>query len=227
MTTAENPVETLTAEQAAVALERLAAEIAEHDRRYHRRIDAAISDAEYDALRIRNAEIEARFPELVRPNSPSLKVGAAPSGTFGQVRHARPMLSLDNAFADEDVLDFVAGVRRFLAWPAGRAARLHRRAQDRRPVDVAPLRERGRLVTAATRGDGDDRRERDRQHPHHSRDPRATAEGRAATSSRCAAKSTCAATISWRSTSAWRKAARSSPIPATRRPAACASSTRR
>ena len=153
MTTAENPVETLTAEQAAVALERLAAEIAEHDRRYHQEDRPSISDAEYDALRIRNAEIEARFPELVRPNSPSLKVGAAPSGTFGPVRHARPMLSLDNAFADQDVLDFVAGVRRFLAWPAGEP--LVFTAEPKIDGLSMSLRyERGRLVTAATRGDG-------------------------------------------------------------------------
>ena len=83
------PVEQLTAEQAAEELARLAAEIAENDRRYYAEDAPTISDAEYDALRIRNAEIEARFPELVREDSPSLKVGAAPSGTFGPVVHAR------------------------------------------------------------------------------------------------------------------------------------------
>ena len=98
-----------------------------------------ISDAEYDALRRRNAEIEARFPELIRADSPSRGVGAAPSGTFGPVVHARPMLSLDNVFSDEDVADFVASVRRFLSLGAACRTRLHGRAEDRRPVDVAAL----------------------------------------------------------------------------------------
>ena len=147
------PVEQLTAEQAAEELARLAAEIAENDRRYYAEDAPAISDAEYDALRIRNAEIEARFPELVREDSPSLKVGAAPSGTFGPVVHARPMLSLDNTFSDDDVRDFVASVRRFLAYPADQE--LVFTAEPKIDGLSMSLRYEGRrLVTAATRGDG-------------------------------------------------------------------------
>ncbi len=147
------PIEKLTAEEATEELARLAAEIAEHDRRYHAEDAPTISDAEYDALRIRNAEIEARFPELVREDSPSLKVGAAPSGTFGPVVHAKPMLSLDNAFSDDDVRDFVASVRRFLAYPPEQE--LVFTAEPKIDGLSMSLRyEHGRLVTAATRGDG-------------------------------------------------------------------------
>ena len=146
-------VDKLTAEQAASELERLAAEIAEHDRRYHGEDAPVISDAAYDALRRRNAEIEARFPELVREDSPSQAVGAAPSGTFSQVRHAKPMLSLDNVFSDDDVTDFVGSVRRFLALPAD--AELVFTAEPKIDGLSMSLRyEKGRLVTAATRGDG-------------------------------------------------------------------------
>src|ERR1700728_4285632 len=81
---------------------RLQAEIAEHDRRYHGEDAPSISDAEYDALRRRNVEIEERFPLLVRPDSPSHRVGAPAAAKFGKVVHRVPMLSLDNAFSDED-----------------------------------------------------------------------------------------------------------------------------
>jgi DNA ligase (NAD+) len=146
-------VEQLTAEEAVEELARLAKEIAEHDRRYHGEDAPTISDAEYDALRIRNAEIEARFPELVRDDSPSLKVGALPSGAFGPVTHARPMLSLDNTFSDDNVRDFVASVRRFLSWPPEQE--LVFTAEPKIDGLSMSLRyERGRLVTAATRGDG-------------------------------------------------------------------------
>src|SRR5580704_3704066 len=96
--------------QAKAELKRLAAEIAAHDRRYYQEDAPAVSDAEYDALRHRNAAIEARFPDLVRPDSPSHRVGTKPSEKFAKVIHAKPMLSLDNAFTDEDVADFVARV---------------------------------------------------------------------------------------------------------------------
>ena len=153
MSLAEKTVETLTADEAAEELARLAAEIAGHDRRYHAEDAPTISDAEYDALRRRNAEIEARFPELIRADSPSRGVGAAPSGTFGQVVHARPMLSLDNVFSDEDVADFVASVRRFLS--LGPDAELVFTAEPKIDGLSMSLRyEKGYLVTAATRGDG-------------------------------------------------------------------------
>ncbi len=149
----DKPVDSLTASEAEAELARLAVEIAEHDRRYHAEDAPTVSDAEYDALRIRNAAIEARFPELMREDSPSLKVGAAPSGAFGKVVHAVPMLSLDNAFSDDDVRDFVASVRRFLAWPADREIVFT--AEPKIDGLSMSLRyENRRLVTATTRGDG-------------------------------------------------------------------------
>src|SRR5262252_3420349 len=103
--------------QAKAELKRLAAEIAAHDKRYYQDDAPTVSDAEYDALRQRNAAIEARYPNLVRTDSPSRRIGAAPAGKFAKLRHAAPMLSLDNAFAEQDVLDFVARIRRFLRLP--------------------------------------------------------------------------------------------------------------
>lgn len=153
MSLAQKPIDQLTPEEATEELARLAVEIAGHDRHYHLEDAPAISDADYDALRIRNAEIEARFPELVRADSPSQKVGAAPSATFSQIVHARPMLSLDNVFSDDDVRDFVTSVRRFLAYPSGQE--LVFTAEPKIDGLSMSLRyERGRLVTAATRGDG-------------------------------------------------------------------------
>ena len=146
-------VEELTPEEAAAELAALAAEIAEHDRRYHKEDAPTISDADYDALRLRNAAIEAAFPELIRADSPSEVVGATPSGAFAQVRHAKPMLSLDNVFSDEDAADFVGSVRRFLAWPAGEP--LAFTAEPKIDGLSMSLRYENReLVTAATRGDG-------------------------------------------------------------------------
>jgi DNA ligase (NAD+) len=149
----ETPPRDLTDEQAAEELARLAKEIAEHDRRYHAEDAPTISDADYDALRRRNAEIEALFPGLIRAFSPTRAVGAAPSGAFTTVVHARPMLSLDNVFTDEDVADFVASVRRFLS--LGAEAELIVTAEPKIDGLSMSLRyEKGRLVTAATRGDG-------------------------------------------------------------------------
>jgi len=142
----------LTKAQAKVEHKRLALELEGHDKRYYQEDAPSISDAEYDALRQRFNAIEKRFPELVSTESPSQKVGAAPSGRFRKVRHAVPMLSLDNAFAEEDVVDFVGRIVRFL-----------KLADDRIDFSAEPkidglsmsLRyERGELVTAATRGDG-------------------------------------------------------------------------
>ncbi|PNB52411.1 DNA ligase (NAD(+)) LigA, partial [Pseudomonas sp. FW305-130] len=104
-----------TDDTAATELARLAELIAHHNRLYHTDDAPEISDADYDALVRRNAAIEAAFPHLVRSDSPSVQVGAAPAAHLAKVAHARPMTSLDNAFTDEDVADFVGRVRRFLA----------------------------------------------------------------------------------------------------------------
>ncbi|MCB1457391.1 MAG: NAD-dependent DNA ligase LigA, partial [Nitratireductor sp.] len=112
------PVETLNPAEAGAELEWLAGEIARHDALYHGGDNPEISDADYDALRRRNSEIEARFPELVRSDSPSGNVGYKAQSKFGKITHAVPMLSLDNAFSDEDVRDFDARIRRFLRMDA-------------------------------------------------------------------------------------------------------------
>ncbi|HXP03138.1 MAG TPA: NAD-dependent DNA ligase LigA [Stellaceae bacterium] len=149
----------LTDDQAAAELEKLAAEILHHDRLYYTSDAPEISDAEYDELRRRNAAIEARFPKLIRADSPSRRVGAAPSTGFAKVTHAVPMLSLENAFDEQDVRDFFAGIRNFFRRPEDVA----RVAEDAIEVMAEPkidglsaaLRyEQGRLVLGATRGDG-------------------------------------------------------------------------
>lgn len=147
------PVDDLTIDEAATELARLAEEIAAHDRRYYQDDAPTVSDAEYDTLRLRNAAIEARFPELIRTDSPSRRVGAAPTGRFRKVRHAVPMLSLDNAFADEDVAEFIARIRRFLNLPPD--ATIAFSAEPKIDGLSMSLRyEKGELVGAATRGDG-------------------------------------------------------------------------
>ena len=108
------PVERLTAEEAEAELESLAVDIAGHDRAYHGEDAPRVSDAEYDALCRRNGAIEARFPGLIRPDSPSVRIGASAASGFAKVVHSRPMLSLSNAFGEDDLREFVAGVRRFL-----------------------------------------------------------------------------------------------------------------
>src|SRR5262249_18380717 len=112
--TAPTAVEDLNEAEAAAELEQLARELAEFDALYYREEAPAVSDAEYDALKRRNEEIERRFPALVRADSPSHRVGAQPSTQFAPVTHGVPMLALDNAFSDEEVVEFVARVRRFL-----------------------------------------------------------------------------------------------------------------
>ena len=146
-------IDTLTTAQARVELKRLALEIESHDKSYYQQDAPKISDAEYDALRQRFNAIEARFPELVTSDSPSQKVGAQPSGRFAKVRHAVPMLSLDNAFAEADVVDFVARIRRFLK--LGDGDEIAFSAEPKIDGLSMSLRyEGGELVTAATRGDG-------------------------------------------------------------------------
>src|SRR6478752_1888105 len=147
------PVDLLTAKQAKGEHARLQAKIAGHDKRYYQQDRPSVSDAEYDALRRRYNAIEARFPDLRTLESLSLKVGAAPTGRFKKVRHAVPMLSLDNAFAEADVVDFVGRIRRFLK--LGDDDKITFSAEPKIDGLSMSLRyEGGELVTAATRGDG-------------------------------------------------------------------------
>src|SRR5882724_10676732 len=146
-------IATLTKAEAKVEHKRLTLELERYDKAYYQDDAPKVSDADYDALRQRFNAIEARFPEFVTSESPSQKVGAQPSGRFAKVQHAVPMLSLDNAFAEEDVADFVDRIRRFLKLDA-----------DHIPAIVAEPKidglslslryENGELVRAATRGDG-------------------------------------------------------------------------
>lgn len=146
-------VDDLSDAEAAVELERLAAEMAEHDTAYYQDDAPKISDSDYDALKARNSAIEARFPALIRSDSPSQKVGAAPAAGFQKVKHSVPMLSLGNVFTEEDVADFFARVRRFLG------------LDENEPVEMiaepkidglgfSARYEDGRFFVGATRGDG-------------------------------------------------------------------------
>ena len=145
--------EAVTEAEAANRLMRLAKAIARHNQLYHDRDAPEISDAEFDALVRENAELEARFPHLVRPDSPSRAVGASTTSTLAKVPHARPMLSLENAFSEEEVGEFVARVRRFLNLPENAAVAMT--AEPKIDGLSCSLRyERGKLVLAATRGDG-------------------------------------------------------------------------
>ena len=143
----------LTEAEAANRLMRLAKEIARHDKLYHDQDAPEISDSDYDALVRENRELEERFPQLVRADLPSKRLGAAPTTALAKVTHARPMLSLDNAFAEQEVADFVARVRRFLNLPVD--AFVGMTAEPKIDGLSCSLRyERGELVLAATRGDG-------------------------------------------------------------------------
>src|SRR3954469_135332 len=146
-------VEAMTPRQAGREHARLEAEIKRHDEAYYAKDAPTVSDAEYDALRRRYEAVEAKFPDLRTLDSLSRKVGAAPSRGFAKVRHAVPMLSLQNAFSEEDISDFVGRIRRFLnlkeddkltftAEPKIDGLSMSLRYQD------------GVLVKAATRGDG-------------------------------------------------------------------------
>ena len=141
----------LTEVEAAEELARLAHEIAHHDAAYHTHDAPEISDADYDALRRRNAEIEARFPGLIRANSPSTRIGGAPETGFAKIRHRVPMLSLDNAFDASEFAEFCARAKRFL----GRTEPLVFVAEPK--IDGLSINltyENGRFVRGATRGDG-------------------------------------------------------------------------
>src|SRR5712691_90107 len=146
-------IEKLTESQAEAELTRLAAEIGAHDKRYYQEDAPTVSDAAYDRLRQRNEAIEARFPHLVRADSPSRRIGAQPAAKFAKVRHAVPMLSLGNAFSEEEVAEFVERVRRFLRLPEDEPVAFT--AEPKIDGLSCSLRyEGGRLVNAATRGDG-------------------------------------------------------------------------
>ncbi len=149
----DKDVAALSETEAAEELERLAAEIAKHDLAYHQDDAPTITDAEYDALRRRNDAIEARFPELVRPDSPSKRVGAPVSEKFAKVEHAVPMLSLGNAFDEGDVADFLDRIRRYLNLSADDEMAIT--AEPKIDGLSASLRyEGGELTVGATRGDG-------------------------------------------------------------------------
>ena len=153
--TAQKAVETLTPAEAEGELARLAEALNGANLAYHQSDAPEISDAEYDALKIRNAEIEARFPALKRADSPSDQVGAAPAEGFGKVRHEVRMLSLGNAFEDGDVRDFDARIRRYLG--LGPDAPLAYTAEPKIDgLSLSLLYENGELVRAATRGDGEE-----------------------------------------------------------------------
>lgn len=155
MASVETPIENLTEAEAKTELERLAALIAHHDRLYYLEDQPEVSDAEYDDLRLRNAEIEKRFPELIRTDSPSLRVGVALAGPFKKVRHRKPMLSLDNGFEDQDVYDFVDRVRRFLGLSPEDPIEMV--AEPKIDGLSATLEyDKGHFKLGATRGDGEE-----------------------------------------------------------------------
>src|SRR6476659_11303335 len=146
-------VDSLTKARAMIEHKRLAIEIEAHNERYYQKDAPTVSDAAYDALRHRLEAIEAKFPDLVSTDSPTQKVGAAPSRGFAKVQHAVPMLSLGNAFSDEDVTEFVERIRRYLKLDAEEIPALV--AEPKIDGLSLSLRyENGELVRAATRGDG-------------------------------------------------------------------------
>ncbi len=147
------PVDDLSEAEAAKELKHLAEEMAEHDQRYFQDDAPAISDADYDALKARNAAIEARFPKLVREDSPSKRVGAAPTAGFKKVRHTVPMLSLGNVFGDDEVEDFFARIRRFLGLDDSETIEMVAEPKID-GLSFSARYENGRLMVGATRGDG-------------------------------------------------------------------------
>ncbi|KAB0267017.1 NAD-dependent DNA ligase LigA [Microvirga brassicacearum] len=151
--TPPKPVDQLTPAAARLEHEALAREIAQHDRRYYEDDAPSVSDAEYDALRLRYEALEAQFPELKSTESLTRKVGSKPSEKFSKIRHRAPMLSLANAFADEEVEEFVERIRRFLQIKAD-APVIFTAEPKIDGLSLSLRYEHGRLVSAATRGDG-------------------------------------------------------------------------
>ena len=144
-------IEALTPEEATLELERLGVEIGRANSSYHAEDAPEISDVDYDRLKRRLAEIEARFPDLKGDNSPTERVGAAPSPAFGNVTHSVRMLSLSNAFDAADITDFDQSVRRFLGQDASIAYTAEPKIDG---LSLSLRYEAGKLVRAATRGDG-------------------------------------------------------------------------
>ncbi len=153
MSKKKDDIDHLTEKEAAAELKRLASEIKLHDAAYYLSDAPTITDAAYDALRARNTALEAKFPRLIRDDSPNKRVGATPTTGFSKVTHAVPMLSLGNAFTEEDVTEFIDRVRRFLSLPED--AQVEVTAEPKIDgLSFSARYEDGRLVVAATRGDG-------------------------------------------------------------------------
>ena len=146
-------VDDLSEKDAAQELVRLAAEMTKHDKRYHQDDAPIISDAEYDAFKSRNSAIEALFPDLVREDSPSNRVGAAPSAGYTKVKHSVPMLSLGNVFSGDEVQDFFSRIRRFLSLEETETVEVLAEPKID-GLSFSARYEHGRLVVGATRGDG-------------------------------------------------------------------------
>ena len=148
-------VDALGEDDAKQELAALASEIAQHDTAYHQHDAPVISDADYDTLRRRNDALEARFPDLVRADSPSQRVGAAPAGGFAKITHKVPMLSLGNVFSEEELADFIGSIRRFLRELSDESIAIEMVAEPKIDGLSVSLRyEHGQFVSGATRGDG-------------------------------------------------------------------------
>jgi DNA ligase (NAD+) len=146
-------LESMTPEEAQGKLAELAKDIESHDRAYHQNDAPNISDADYDRLRRLNTAIETAFPSLIRSNSPSRNIGAEPVAGFGKVTHSHPMLSLDNAFDDVDVENFIGRIRRFLGLGDDEAVEIVAEPKID-GLSIALRYKNGKFVQAATRGDG-------------------------------------------------------------------------
>jgi DNA ligase (NAD+) len=151
----DKPVELLTRQEAASELAELAELIGYHDRLYYEKDQPELTDADYDALRQRSNTIEARFPELILPHSPSRRVGALPAPAFKKVRHTVPMLSLDNAFTQQDISDWLESIRNFLLELRDQSVPIEIVCEPKIDgVSLGVRYEHGILVSAATRGNG-------------------------------------------------------------------------